>query len=376
VVIVALAVLTALAVNVAYDVRVSLQSAANARDELRAEYQARSAVAFGRLVLFFQQQVDAALGPAQQQAGSAGLGLPRIQLWNLVPVSSSILGVLFGGTPAAQDGAFDAKLEPEDRKVNAQMDGSAASGLQAAQIASFLQLVGDARWDFLFDREDANGVKSTRQDVLLHLTDWVDDNQTAAALNGLAFENGIGDENYLYDRGPDRYFAKNARFDSLDELYLVAGVSDAFMAAFGDRLTVYASRNGLMNVNTLDRIELLRNAAIMAYPPGQPVLQDPALPEKLQKAVAETTLGGILAITPVQFSQILQGFGIQVDPMYQKTNSDKKGAFTDRSVVFRIRASGTAGAVTKKLDVVVTLDPSQLRGQAAPLGRLLHWREE
>jgi len=372
-VIVAVALLTALAVDVAYDARVSLQSAVNARDELRAEYLALSAVAAGRLVVYFQQRMDGAMEPMRKQMGGA---VPRVQLWNLVPVGSATLGALFG-EPSAGDGAFEARLEDEDRKVNAQMDGSAASGLQAAQLGGFFQMVGDPRWDFLFDREDENGVKVNRVDLALALADWVDDNPNASALNGLALESGFGDENALYDRGDERYRAKNARFDSLEELHLVSGVSDAFMAAFGDQVTVYLSRNAKTNVNTLDPLELIRNALVMADPPGQPILADPSLPERLRKAVSDTTVGGILAMSPVQFAQILQGFGVGVDPLYlQAKNVDQRGAFDDRAEVFRIRARGTAGAVEKRIDVVVTIDPAQIRGQPAPLGRLLGWREE
>ncbi len=46
-----------------------------------------------------------------------------------------------------------------------------------------------------------------------------------------------------YDRFDPRYEAKNARFDSVDELYRVHGVTDMFMAAFRDRLTVYPDVN-------------------------------------------------------------------------------------------------------------------------------------
>jgi general secretion pathway protein K len=375
-VIVALALLTTLAVDVAYESRVALVAAANARDELRAEHLARSAVRMGRLVVHFQQQVDAALAPARQRGGAAGAAFPRVQLWNLVPVGSATLGVLFG-EPGSGDGAFEAKLEDEDRKLNAQMDGAATSGLQAAQLATFFQMVNDPRWDFLFDREDENGVKVSRADLAIALADWVDDNPNGSALNGLALESGFGDENALYDRGEARYRAKNARFDSLAELHLVAGVSDAFMAAFGERLTVFLSRNAKTNVNTLDPIELVRNALVMADPPGQPLLADPSLPERLRNAVSDVTAGGIFAMSPLQYAQILEGFGIAVDPVYlQQRNLDQRGAFDDRAEVFRIRARGAAGPVEKRIDAVVTIDPTQLRSQPDPLGRLLAWHEE
>jgi len=57
-----IAILTAVAVDLAYQNRVSLQIAANSRDELRALYLAKSAVSLSRLVLHFQQQLDQASG--------------------------------------------------------------------------------------------------------------------------------------------------------------------------------------------------------------------------------------------------------------------------------------------------------------------------
>ena len=305
VVMVAVALVTAAAVDLAYQARVSLQIAANARDELRAQALARGSVALGRLVLHLQTRLDesagrgaalaASLGPAGAAAAAAA-AVPRPQIWRLVPVDSDLVGNLFGGdeAPAGPEaprggptGRFSAAIDDEDRKVNVQLDALAQGGLQGAQLESFLALVADRKWDFLFDREDAAGQRTTRTDLAVHLKDWVDEDQAQSALTGnpaAPFEAGFGDENFYYDRGRDRYKAKNARFDSLDELYLVTGVSDAFMAAFGDRLTVYLSRNSQMNVNADDPEELLRNARIMADPPLQPALSDPAFPERLQKA--------------------------------------------------------------------------------------------
>src|SRR5512136_2169154 len=76
------AIVTVLATELAYDTRVSLQIAANARDELRATQQAQGAVAVARLVLHFQQRLDSAggaagqlvAGLAQGQAGALGAG--------------------------------------------------------------------------------------------------------------------------------------------------------------------------------------------------------------------------------------------------------------------------------------------------------------
>ncbi|MFY3742847.1 hypothetical protein ACOQFB_02980 [Anaeromyxobacter sp. Red801] len=458
---VSLAILTALSVDLAYETRVRLQIAVNGRDELRATYLAKSAVSFSRLVLAFQQQIDQASGAACQAfgalAGGAGGGTatgtgatgtagaggqaaggacPRPQIWELVPVSSGLVQALFGEAgPAAQaaaegappqarfgdfEGGFASKIEDEGRKVNVQLDALQTSGLLGPQVEAILRLVCDARWDPLFDREDADGQRWTRNDLLLHLRDWVDDDEAGSALavsypggDGCTFvvpanpfEKGFSDENRPYDHGRDRYRAKNARFDSLAELSLVAGVSDAFLAAFGDRLTVYLPREARINVNTSDASEQMRIAWMMADPAAQPLLLDPAFPQKLQRALSDVRMGGLMALTPPQFAAVVAALGVPVRADYLTQNP--KSPFTDRSAAFRIRAFGNAGAVSKTIDAVVTFDPNQnqpagtaplagtagtapaagtpaagnplitaLQGQAGiSSGRLIHWREE
>jgi general secretion pathway protein K len=389
VVIVSVAVLTALAVNLAYESRVSLRIAANARDELRASYLARSGVTLSRLVLSFQQTLD--------EATPAGAAIPRLQLWRMVPVGSALAEALFpraaavgaaGG--AGGEATFDAAIDDEGLKVNAQLDALAKTGDRKlwAQVGALYRLVCDPRWDALFEREDARGVQTSREDLLVHLRDWVDEDERSsglvAAFSGAScamvpaarpFEDAFGDENQPYDRGDDRYRAKNQRMDSLDELYLVAGVGDAFMAAFGDSLTVYLPREAKRNVNELDRDRLVQLAALIAEPPLQPALLDPAFAQRLQALMMERTLGGILSISPADFAQLVLAAGVLVNmDLVQATNLNSP--FTDRSATFRVRASGKAGDVASSIDAVVRLvKPQQGEPVAAP-GKLIHWREE
>jgi general secretion pathway protein K len=343
--------------------------------------------------------------------------MPRPQLWKMVPVDSLLAANLFGGSgddrpkggkgaasgqgappghgagktaaPARPegpdpgggepDGHFQALLDDEDRKISVQFDSVGET--LAAQVASYLALVEERHWDFLFDRDDAGGQRTSRTDLMVHLKDWVDDDQVQSSWTGnpqKPFEPGFGDENFAYDRGPERYKAKNGRFDSLDELYLVTGVSDAFMAVFGDRLTVYLDKNAKMNVNASDPQELLRRASVMADPKLQPILSDPTFAERLQKSVRELSMGGFVSISSVQFAQILQAMGLSVNANYrQATNVDgRSGGFGDRSRVFQVRGVAKVGQVEKAVEAVVTFDPAQAGAQAAQLGRLLHWREE
>ncbi len=393
------AIVTVLATELAYDTRVSLQIAANARDELRASYQARGAVALSRLVLHFQQRLDqagsaagqiltgvqASQGAAAGLAGAATQGSFSFRLWDAIPVDDMVIPMLLGtGRKAeagtAPDESFRATIEDEERKVNVgQLAG--LSTVAGPQVQRFLLAVRDPQYDVLFDREDEFGNRLTRQDVAVALRDWADEDATTSVLgpNPMApFENGFGDENQYYDRGEDRYRAKNARFDSLDELYLVAGIGDAFMGAFGDQLTVYPDVNATINVNTSDPEQILVNALLMSQPPGVPQapLLDPAFSQKLDMALRLARPLPFMTITVQQFATVLQALGVKLQPIYlQAQNTDTRSPFGNKSSTFTIRATGRAGSVEKTIDAVVTMDDRAGQLQA-DLGRLLHWRED
>ena len=412
-----IAVLTAVSVELAYETRVSLQLAANARDELRATYLARSAVSVSRLVLNFQHRLDTMAAAASQLPAAQGAGggaRLSLRLWDLVPIDSSVAALFLGGGPGAgpagapkpavagaapgtsagpQDeaagerrafgdveGSFHATIEDEERKVNVRQ--LVGLGIQPfAQAVRFAQLVQDPKYDFLFDQDDANGIRISRKDLLGALKDFQDEDETSDAFTGnpaKPFENGFGDENGVYDRMPDRYKAKNAAFDSLDELYLVSGVSDPFMAAFGERLTVYPDVNATINVNTSDPQQLMVNALLMADPQGVPQtpMLDPQFLQKLGAALALARPLPFMSITSQQFATILQALGVKVQAVeLQATNTDRRSPFGDVSSTFHIHAVGVAGEVRKSLDVVVTFD-DRAGALAQDAGKLLHWSEE
>jgi general secretion pathway protein K len=428
--VVSVAVLTALAVDLAYETQVRLATAAHARDALRAEALAQSGVTMARLMVSLQRQVDkatAAICNAVAGAGTAGgaqptAACPRPQVWNLVPVTSELTASLFGDAGAAPtrpaaaptgdgaaatattsygdfDGGYDARIEDESEKINVQIDALLNDVSVVPQVEALLRLVCEPKWDPLFNRTDADGQRYSRADLLVHLRDWVDDDANSSGLNASfpggncsfevrspAFQKSFSDENFPYDRGADRYKAKNNRFDSVEELHLVAGLSDAFMAAFGDRFTVYLPRGAGRNVNTNDLDRQLEIARAMAEPASEIVLRDPEFKKRLQKMMLELRMGGFLSITPVQFAQALQQLDVTVRPQY--LTQGPNNPFTDSTLVYRIRSSAVAGDVTHTTEAVVSFEERLLpnsekaptQGRAPnmnpPLGRLIRWHEE
>lgn len=421
--VVSVAVLTALAVDLAYETQVRLRAAANARDALRAEALAESGVTMARLVISMQQGIDQmmkAVGQAQGAlAGAPTAAIPRPQVWNLVPVETGLVQALFGDAGAAEarpaaagaaeaamstarfgdfDGGFDARLEDEAQKIDLQLSDLLTSAAVKPQAEALLRLMCDAKWDPLFNRTDADGQRYSRTDLLVHLRDWADDDANASALVASfpggncsfevgqpPFEKSFADENMPYDRGKDRYKAKNARLDSLEELHLVAGVSDAFLAAFGDQFTVYLPQGGKRNINTLDPKRLQSNAFEMAEPASYATVLDPGFMEKLRKLLLDQTMGGFFAVSLAQFTGALEQLGVSIKSVYRTPGPNNP--YADSTLVYRIRSSGVAGDVSQTIDAVVSYDEKILppedvlkQGQTGNmnprLGALIRWREE
>jgi general secretion pathway protein K len=418
-VLVTIAILTSIGVDFSYGSRVSLKLAENLRDETRAEYLARSAINLSRLLLHFQKQVDqmggqvgALLGatagrtpaPApgglagQQRAAPAANNL-GIRLWQILPIDSNAFSALLSGNIAGLDaakadaaaalpaparepgrathsfgafeGGFHARIADENSRINVQ----ALDGVGNAPVAVFTQLramMADPKYDFIFDEEDANRDRVRRDDVILAMKDWIDIDETATAIDPGSpqrpLTNGFSDENAAYSRYEPRYQAKNGRFDSLEELYMVRGVNDRYMAAFGDRLTVWPDINSKLNINTDDPQQMLTNILIAAAP-NYPALRDPRLLQTILQEIQLKKMFSFFGMSAQDFVAILQANGIPLRPeIDSRQGGNPTNLFGSTSDTFRITATGRVGRIEKQLTAVVRYDDA--------LGKMLYWKED
>src|SRR6478609_5284396 len=97
--VVGIAILTAVAVDFAYNTRVDLQLAANQRDEVRAYYLAKSGIGLSRLLLKFQKQIDTMPIPGLD-LGSLASNPMVAQMAQSMGVDMTQLGALTGGAGA------------------------------------------------------------------------------------------------------------------------------------------------------------------------------------------------------------------------------------------------------------------------------------
>ncbi len=403
-----IAVLTAVAVEFTYRERVSMHLAANARDGLRAEYLARSAVDLSRLILSFQSQLDnqkipglsdllalASGGGGDPSAAAGGQASPSeglgIRLWELIPIDCGMVQMLVAmagvppdpsevdldGLPMATFGDFQggchAEINDEEGRINInQLD---ALGTQSkAALLQLMSLIQDPRYDFLFEEQDRHGVELNRPDLVVALRDYIDANEVQENLlmgaQGPEMVEGAGDESYVYTRYDPPYQPKNAPLDSYEELYQVAGIGDDFMAAFGDRLTVYTDKNAKLNVTPKNPLDLCMKLVIAAEDPalGAAQCQDPILMTNLWEQIQMSRAAmPWVGLQPKTFRSLLEGVGVAVNPyIWEGPNA----IFGASSKTFTIEATGEVGDVTRTFVAVVRMDGSH------PMGRLLHWQEK
>jgi general secretion pathway protein K len=197
--------------------RVEARAAANFRDDLKAYYLARAGITFARAVLEDDAQED-----AKKPANTATDDLTEPWAQKIPPIPVG-------------DGTVAVEITDEDRKLNI----NALTCLNDAGNPTFKavkRLVGDL------------GLK---KEAVNAIADWIDkDDQDRECQD----EGDSGAETPVYQGLDDPYEAKNAPFDSLEELRLVNGVDEKTFKLLKDFLTPYGDQNDVkVNVNTASR---------------------------------------------------------------------------------------------------------------------------
>jgi general secretion pathway protein K len=254
VVAISLAVLSALTADFTYSTQVDLSAAANARDELRADYAARGILSLSRLVIKVQQGV---IDRFRSQLGDfqlASMTGPLLSLFAGKKDEAEGIGSLIGidakgikGVGLGDDVDVDLNVTSDDGRINVNCGGGFSSpnvGNQQWLALALYALFYSPQWNRLFETPDADGQYTPREELVRAIIDWSDGDDRAFDLSTVPGLQALGStggapEDYRYDARRDAYRAHNNYFDTIDELYQVKGIGDDFMATFGADLTVY-----------------------------------------------------------------------------------------------------------------------------------------
>lgn len=393
VVVTTMLILTLLVTELSYGSTVRLMVATHQRDRAQAAWLSRSGVNLYRLLLMASIQIESTLNKTDvssfipgAEAGTTLADLGMGTLWQMIPtLNTGILRMLFssGGDAtdisdeeaatfkatgkvseevAAEsregglfsdknfldfDGDFSADVSNEDRKLNVNRLASRdlSQPLQSDPTALLLySLMSGTENDEFFRERNLDP-----WDLIANLADWVDTDNTGSGARG-------GYEDNLYNRLEEPYKAKNAPFDTKEEIRLVDGWQDEVYDRFKDDLTVWGS--GKINMSTT--APTLTTAILRSYILS-PVLSDADLEVLYQRAQLE----GVTTMKPKAIVDWLTNSGYEL-------RSGLASQLTNSSRVFTVTSTGMVNDSSSTVTAV--LDFSS--GGGTQGGKVLYWRED
>ncbi len=372
-------VLSAIATDLENDTKVNLRAAANARDQLQAHFHARSAIELELFILRLQGSIKGTLDQF--------IPLPLFELSGFLVSSDTIKGVLNRDSTPSDEPKVD-PLEPdrpfgnfngsfwieevvdENRKIN--LNHNFGIGCRNLMHPLLVAVIDDPKYDPLFESigESRDPIRN-RLDIIANITDWTDSDENIDPVCFVTGDAGTGGaEDARYDHLPYnvRYKPKNALMNSIAELRLVPGITDAFMRLFSKQLTVWGNKG--VGLKTAD--PWMIRTVIRAISPGNL----PVPEEKFKKYFEEDALRSALPPPLNKFSEevFLAQLASAEIPYDQAKYTQLKPAlrFDDISNVYRITAVGRVNDASSKITVVwldtraPTLSPDQF----------YYWREE
>jgi general secretion pathway protein K len=369
----ALTILTVMLTETQDESSADFASALATRDQLVAEYAAKSGVNLARLLIAAEPTIRKALPILGFLFGGT---TPQLPVWEH---ASRVLGafndqqgaenfsslagldIKAGKNLGFEGGGFDIEIIDEDSKINinAPARGDAFSKQRLGQ--QLAGLMAGPQYDPLFSNRDSDGQHSDRLATCGAIIDFIDPDQDADQ----AFcdptsqtAQAAGAEDGFYQSLPRPYERKNAALDSFEELHRVRGMSEDFWSTFIDpdpdeprKRVVTVWGQGAVNVNSANPQTLLALVCSNADPNQTPMCHDPNEAAKFLGAFAMVrmfTTGAPLFGSPDLFISSLQGKGLfgpvltamGVQPVVFRSNSNLSKQMTTESKVFSIYATG------------------------------------
>lgn len=373
-------------------VSAELGSSVSARDQVKAEYAARSALNLTRLVLAAEPSISSILSPLT--------GGAQIPVWEytdvlLGPFNDVLGGEVFQGVSGmnlaegrnlGMEGAgFTLMVVDEDSKINLNLAARADTFSVKREEEQIVSLIGGIQYNEFFEEaEDENGTLLDRKTVCSAIVDWVDPNVDKSACDptNVTASSVTPPEDSYYQLLDRPYSRKNAAFDSLEEMRLVQGVTDEFWRRFiqpdpddekSRIVTVWGS--GKVNVNSANPMTLLA-LVCQQVDPETPLCVDPIMQQKYlmtSQMFAGAMAGLPIFSSPDQFVQAIKGQGmfgemlksVGIEPVKPRSDDQLKKAVTVESKVFSVFATGTvqSGKLETRSTIHAVVD---MRGAPPP----------
>jgi hypothetical protein len=385
------------------------------------------------LGIFIRGQVDLPVGGLSVPLeGMGGLKLDVAEVDEVViQPESSFIGLVGLACVPPNMALIESQQEVQQQAQAAQASGqSAAAGVAAAfdplncpsrltTVKKLRSLLCDPAVAHVFETEQPDGQRYTREEVIGNLVDWIDADDNRVSIDPFTWRlqegAGEGEDSYYRDMD-DRYRSKDSMFDSVEELRLVRGVSDELYFFLRDRVSVYATDKVNVNTASAEVISALLQAHTARFQQTEAfvcgeesptadlgrdlfgryarMITDARATVQINKVLTGNILGQVFP-NPNEFIRVAQdpltylvsgGVGQMVDPLmvlmtryqmsemqYQFIKTDVQwpqmvGALGAQDQLFRLKVRGHLGEMTKTLTAVLKQD--------GPVVRTLYYRED
>ncbi len=359
--------------------RVAIENAMRSRDDVKAEYMAKSAFNLAAFLLSMDFGIDMVkasgkLGPAEKMTDSIG------DIWSMLnglPIGGGTVEMMAAtqesfdlnavnddkvlATLKQFDGEFILNIEDESSKINVNQcfDKLNNSHCKASLVMMEALMSCPAEKAFLRNKN------VDPKELVYRIRDYTDNDKTATT------ESGMSDENDAYQKKDPPYSAKNGQLDSVDELRMIEGWDDEIHAIFSPYLTTFPfwrpeqspTEPRKINLNTASR-ELLG----CLFPGAKSECGEKFELSMKQRATDKETLVGDKGQIAAKVREMFCYAGGETG------DADRTTWFDTRSDVYSIKAQGVVGDQTKTIHAVIERGmPDKAKKQERSF-TVLHWK--
>lgn len=354
--------------------QVNMSIATSYRDNIKAEYMAKSGMNAGLILLasdmaydLFQAQQDpkATLSDGLGDFWSALNGLPiggeTMEMMSGFQEQFKMNTVLDSGVMDQLklfDGAFTINVTDESDKIN--VNYCATSRCSETLLMLEALFACPAEKSFLDEK------KVSGKELAYRIKDWVDTDSRAEEASGYA------DENDPYSRRTPKLTAKNAPFDSIDELRLIEGWDEQVHAVFSPYITIFpfqqssTDKRFQININTASR-ELLQ----CLFPEAKGDCAEKSAVALKKRSEDKSSLGQPGQKVADVLRDTLCYNGGDGNP---GEASNRAQWFQQYSMVYRIEVDGTVNNSNRHLTVVIERTMPDVKKGEKSTYKILFWK--
>jgi len=391
-VLISIALMMAIVTELSTKETVYYKLAINERDALQAEALAQSGANFAQLVLIVQEPIQNFL----TNFAKLGIKMPAYTVWELMPIDSFLLqGITdgsflpeFGPKKAGQSfetsstemttnttttkdtakisdtpkvplsgpyevppggyggfpGHFSTEIEDEEKKISLRKWTELSFPRRKLVADLIYRLLNKPENAKLFDGTLGDNKHVTPAQLVGNIYDWMSKEDQAVDVSAPADQWGrnlVGDKRSIYLDTPGIQ-PKKAMMDSLAELRLVHGMTDAIYSLLSKHLTIYGESDKINILSASD--EIMGSVFYMcAKNKESSNFQRPGFQEEVLASWSKKKSDGEQAISLEAIKEHLEQHRVEVD------EEECKKIVGTESKTFTVKSTATVGSVTKTL---------------------------